>query len=295
MIIDKHPQSLTVIETKGDVWLRNEISTKLLSGEGQTLSLGDIIVSRPMAEAIIESSFGKKIHVGNESGDLIVIDSSVLDSIHESNEIMINMASLENITSIPHQQTLLHEINLTGLLNDENFNFLKVYSNSSSESHHQPTYEQDFQSISIVEVRDVISDFNSCNDCFIFPHPGSIAKGFNTFTEAQNKISLSHYDIALHKIDDYGYVSFKDSQGRDISLTDQAMLNPVVHYLAQNFNGRVGDTVMFKIAADSYIYHFHPEVYPQHYSVTKFEGLAFDGLISSNEIGSGNYLYIDFS
>ena len=90
-------------------------------------------------------------------------------------------------------------------------------------------------------------------------------------------------------------MSFKDSQDQDISLTDPALLNPVVHYLAQNFKGNIGDTLMFKIAADSYIYHFHPELYQEEYSVIKFEGIAFDGLIASNEIGSGNYLYIDFS
>ncbi|MEY3106160.1 MAG: hypothetical protein RIT35_323, partial [Pseudomonadota bacterium] len=101
---------------------------------------------------------------------------------------------------------------------------------------YQSINERDAHSLSTIEVRDVISDFNPSNDRFIFPHPGSIAKGLNTFTEAQNKISLSHYDIALHKIDDHGYVSFKDSQGRNISLTDPAMLNPVVQYLAQNLN-----------------------------------------------------------
>lgn len=292
MVIDTHPQTFTLIETKGDVWLRHDESTKLLS-RGEIFSVGDVIVTAPMAEADIESPSGKKIHLGDEGGDILVIDSSVLDLMHESDEVMINKASLDNIISISHQHTFMHEMNLIGLLNEGDFNFLKAYNDSSLA--HQSIHERDTHPLSTIEVRDVISDFNPFNDRFIFPHPGSIAKGLNSFTEAQNKISLSHYDIALHKIDDHGYVSFKDSQGQDISLTDPALLNPVVHYLARNFDGNVGDTLLFKIAADSYIYHFHPEAYPQHYSVTKFEGLAFDGLISSNEISFGNYLYIDFS
>lgn len=292
MVIDTHPQTFTLIETKGDVWLRHDESTKLLSG-GEILSVGDAIITSPMAEAVIESVSGKKIHIGKEGGDLLVIDSSVLDWMHESDEVMINKPSLDNIISISHQHTLMHEMNLIGLLNEGDFNFLKVHNDSSLE--YQSIHERDTHSFSTIEVRDVISDFNPFNDRFIFPHPGSIAKGLNTFAEAQNKISLSHYEIALHKIDDHGYVSFKDSQGRDISLTDPAMLNPVVHYLAQNFKGNIGDTVMFKIAADSYIYHFHPELYQEQYSVIKFEGLAFDGLIASNEIGHSNYLSIDFS
>ncbi len=280
---------------QGDVWLHHEHMEKLESGKDYMISFGDALITAPMAKVIVEIPSMHPIQIGGSHKEVFVFDQTVQDHIQDITEVAIDASSRTTLMSSTFAETInpdTHEY-LNFLINQDEFGLYTSDPDlllSFSSMNQEDTYTS-----STVELRDVISDFNPSNDCFILPHPGSIAKGFNTFTEAQNKITLNHSDIALHKIDDHGYVSFKDSQGRDISLTDPAMLNPVVQYLAQNLNGSVGDTVMFKIAADSYIYHFHPEAYPQQYNITKFEGLAFDGLIASNEIGAGNYLYIDFS
>jgi hypothetical protein len=278
---------------KGDVWLHQEQTEKLTPGKEYSISLGDVLITAPLAEATVELSSTNQIHVGNNDKEVFVFDRTVEDQIHDITEVAIDGSSRVNLTMPTSADVLTHDINLNTLLNEANGGF--ITNDQDSALSYQSIDQYPSHPNLAVELRDVISDFNPSNDRFVIPHPGSIAKGSHTFTEAQNKVTISHYDIALHKIDDHGYVSFKDSQGRDIQLSDPGMLNPVVHYLAQNFSGNVGDTLMFKVAHDSYIYHFNPEVYAQHYNIIKFEGLAFDGMSHSNDSLYGNYLYIDFS
>ena len=282
-----------ISEIKGDVWLHQEQTEKLTPGKEYPISLGDVLITAPLAEATVKLSSMNQIHVGNNGKDFFVFDRTVQDQIHDISEVTIDASSRVNLAMPTTVEVLNHDINLNALLNETNVGF--ITNNQDSLLSYESIDHHASHSNLAVELRDVISDFNPSSDRFIIPHPGSIAKGSHTFTEAQNKITIHHYDIAQHKIDDHGYVSFKDSQGRDIQLSDPGMLNPVVHYLAQNFYGNVGDTLMFKVAHDSYIYHFNPEVYAQHYNIIKFEGLAFDGMSHSNDSLYGNYLYIDFS
>ena len=278
---------------KGDVWLHQEQTEKLTPGKEYPITIGDVLITAPLAEATVELSPTNQIHIGNNDKEFFVFDRTVEDQIHDITEVAIDASSRVNLTMPVSADLLTHDINLNALLNETNVGF--ITNNQDSLLSYESIDHHASHSNLAVELRDVISDFNPSSDRFIIPHPGSIAKGSHTFTEAQNKINVSHYDIAQHKIDDFGYVSFKDSQDRDIQLSDPGMLNPIVDYLAQNFSGNVGDTLIFKVAHDSYIYHFNPEVYAQHYNIIKFEGLAFDGMTSANEGFFGNYLYIDFS
>ena len=278
-----------ITSIKGEVWLHQNQITQLISGDGNTISLGDALSSAPLAQATIEVSSTHHIQIGSDHKETLVFDHTVQDQIHDNNEVAIDASSLVSFTMASTADVMSQDINL----NQGSFGFLADHEDSALS--YQSLDQHSSHPALTVELRDVISDFNPVSDRFLLPHSGSIAIGSNIFTEAQNKVSASHLDIAQHKIDDHGYVSFKDSQGRDISLTEINMLNPVVDYLAQNFSGRVGDTVMFKVAQDSYIFHFHPEAYAQHFSLVKFEGLAFDGMSHSNDSLFGNYLYIDFS
>lgn len=274
---------------KGDVWLHQEQTEKLTPGKEHSISLGDVLITAPLAEATVELSSTNQIHVGNNEKEVFVFDRTVQDQIHDINEVAIDASSLESVTMASIADAMSQDISL----NQGSFSFLIGHEDAALS--YQPASQLESHTNPTVELRDVISDFNPASDRFMFPHSGSIAIGSNIFTEAQNKVSTSHLDIALHKIDDHGYVSFKDSQGQDISLTEIGMLNPVVEYLASNFSARVGDTVMFKLAQDSYIFHFHPEAYTQHFSLIKFEGLVFDGMTHSHDGLFGNYLYVDFS
>ena len=279
----------TISSIKGDVWLHQNQTTQLISGDGNTISLGDALSTAPLAQATIELSATHHIQIGSTHKEALVLDHTVHDQIRDKDEVAIDTSSLSSVTMASITETMSQGLNFNlgsfGFLADHEDSALSYQSLSQHSSHSALT----------VEMRDVISDFNPVSDRFSLPHWGSIALGSSLFTEAQIKVSASHLDIAQHKIDDHGYVSFKDSQGRDISLAEIGMLNPVVDYLAQNFSGRVGDTVMFKVAQDSYIFHFHPEAYAQHFSLVKFEGLAFDGMTYSHDTLFGNYLYVDFS
>lgn len=279
----------TISSIKGDVWLHQNQTTQLISGDGNTISLGDALSTAPLAQATIELSATHHIQIGSNHKEALVLDHTVQDQIRDINEVAIDTSSLSSVTMASITETMSQGLNF----NQGSFGFLADHEDSALS--YQSLNQHSSHSSLTVEMRDVISDFNPVSDRFSLPHSGSIALGSSEFTEAQNKVSASHLDIAQHKIDDHGYVSFKDSQGRDISLAEIGMLNPVVDYLAQNFSGRVGDTVMFKVAQDSYIFHFHPEAYAQHFSLVKFEGLAFDGMTYSHDTLFGNYLYVDFS
>jgi hypothetical protein len=278
-----------IISIKGDVWLHQNQTTQLISGNGNTISLGDALSTAPLAQATIELTSTHHIQIGSIHKEALVIDHAVQDQIHDINEVAIDDSSLVSVTMASIVDAISQDINL----NQGSLGFLTGHEDSALS--YQPVSQHESHPTPTVELRDVISDFNPASDRFMFPHSGSIAAGSMVFTEAQNKVSTNQIDIALHKIDDHGYVSFKDSQGRDIPLTETGLLNPIVDYLAQNFSGRVGDTVMFKVAQDSYIFHYHPEVYTQHFSLIKFEGLAFDGMTHSHDGLFGNYLYVDFS
>jgi hypothetical protein len=282
-----------ISEIRGDVWLHHEQNEKLTPGKEYSISLGDLLITAPLAEATVELSSTNQIHVGNSDKEIFVFDHAVQDQIYDITEVAIDVSSIASIAEYSLVDALAYDINLNTLFNQADFSLLS--GNEDSALSYQTINQHRSHLTPTVEIHDVISDFNPVNDRFVIPYPGSIAEGSGGFTEAQIKNNSSQYDIALHKIDSHGYMSFKDSQGRDISLTDSAMLNPVVNYLAQNFNGKVGDTLMFKIGNDSYIFHFHPEVYAQQFGLIKFEGLIFDGMSQNYDGHHGNYLYVDFS
>jgi len=287
------PSTYNISSFKGDVWIHREHEEKLISGKEYSISLGDILITAPMAEVTIDLSASHRIHLGGSYTEAFLFDSSIQDQVFDINEVAIDYSTLVDIadnsivTALPHEVMLGSSFNLN--------EFILYDRDDDGSLSYQSTAANKSNLISSVELRDVISDFDPMNDRFIIKYPGSIAQSSSTFHDAQNKTSFSHQEIAMHRIDDHGNISFKDSQGHDILLTDKAMLNPVVHYLVHNFNGRVGDTLMFKVANDSYIYHFHPEAYAQQFGLIKFEGLAFDGLSQNFDGQLGNYLHIDFS
>ena len=273
-------ETYNIKHIKGDVWLHHDKASQLISGEGHAISLGDAIITAPMAEAMIEVSSNQHIHLGSHNKEVLVLDHSVQDQIHDVNEVTIEPSSLSMLSGNTFSFDLGDDIFFNALFDQTGYSFF-----SQHEVGHM-TY---------IEVRDVISDFNPTTDRFSLPFRSAIALGSNEFTEAQNKVNVSNLAIAFHKIDDHGYVSFKDIQGHEIELNDANMLHSVVDYLTHNFTGRVGDTLMFKVANDSYIFHYHPDVYPQQFGLTKFEGLVFDGMSQSYDSHLGNYLHVDFS
>jgi len=294
MAINHSSETYGIKEIKGDVWLHHDKASQLISGEGHSIAIGDAIVTAPSAEVTIELSNHQQIRLGSPNKEVLIFDHAVQDLAHDTNEVAIERSSLNILSNISPNLALDNDISLSTLLDPSNTGFFSDHEDAALtyHNHHQ---QDETRSLTHIEVRDVISDFNVATDRFLLPFSGSIALGSNDFSEAQNKVQLSNLAIAFHRIDDYGYVSFKDIHGQDITLNETNMLYSVIDYLNQNFNGRAGDTLMFKVANDSYIYHFHPEAYAQQFGLTKFEGLAFDGLSQNFDSQLGNYLHIDFS
>ena len=286
-------ETYNIKDIKGDVWLHHDKASQLISGEGHAISLGDAIITAPMAEAMIEVSSNQHIHLGSHNKEVLVLDHSVQDQIHDVNEVTIEPSSLSMLSGNAFSFDLGDDISFNALFDQTGYSFFSQHEDSALTYH--DTHQHEVGHITHIEVRDVISDFNPTTDRFSLPFRSAIALGSNEFTEAQNKVNVSNLAIAFHKIDDHGYVSFKDIQGHEIQLNDANMLHSVVDYLTHNFNGRIGDTLMFKVANDSYIFHYHPDVYAQQFGLTKFEGLAFDGMSQGYDSHLGNYLHVDFS
>jgi hypothetical protein len=274
-------QTFKVLEAQGSAWIHHEGKASPVSIGNVTITAADILITEPMSRLIIELPSGTHIHLGGPQGDALAFDKAVEDSPLSLDEVAAASSFLNEISDLPAAHVAGHELNFASLI--------ALHDSSSHHTSVNVTHSND------LELLDIISDFNPATDRFMLPNTGSIALGSEDFVRASKPISLETIAIAFHKIDDHGNLSFKDAGGFDIALTETSMLNSVIDYLAHNFNGKVGDTLIFKVAQDSYIYHFHPEAYAQHFSLIKFEGLAFDGMSNTHDALFGNYLYVDFS
>jgi len=295
MTKETESQSAHILDLKGDVWSHHQDKAELITSQSHSISLGDILYTAPSASLTLNLPTGERVHLGGPLGDALLIDASIVDKPLEMNEVAITSSSFGDASAFIDFSTL-------GYNNDLSFDHLKSHHDLNVVGHHDDS-QLDFNLISMahthqtlgLEVRDIISDFNPVTDRFLLPNGSAIALSSDNFIKASHLVKANELEIAFHKIDDHGILSFKDANGLEITLSDSRMLNSVVDYLAQNFNGKAGDTLMFKVANDSYIYHFHPEIYAQQFSLTRFEGLSFDGMSHAHDNLLGNYLYIDFS
>ena len=278
---DEMSQTFKVLEVQGSAWIHHEGKADPLSIGNFTAAAGDILITEPMSRLMIELPSGTHLHLGGSRGDALAFDQTVLDTPLSLDETVLSSSFLNDLSDLPAAHIAGHELNFASLM--------VLHDSSSHHTSHDMTHLND------LEVRDIISDFNPATDRFMLPNSGSIALGSEDFVRAVKPIPLETIAIAFHKIDDHGNLSFKDAKGFDITLTETRMINSVIDYLAHNFNGKAGDTLMFKVAQDSYIYHFHPEAYTQQFSLTKFEGLSFEGMSHSHDGLFGNYLHVDFS
>jgi hypothetical protein len=294
MATENTNQMAQVLEIKGEAWLHQDDKVEAVAGHGHLISLGDILVTAPTSEALVQLNSGEKITVGSERGDALLFDQALQDVSLDRSEVAIHTSSLQDASFILDAQAspqvsffsglmAEHETGIVGHLDDSALDF------KSLDLHHS-------QAVSAqLEARDIISEFNPATDRFLLPNSSVIASGPEVYVKAQHLVQLDNLDIAFHKIDSHGGLSFKDANGHEITLTDARMLGPVIDYLSHNFNGNPGDTLVFKVANDSYIYHYHPEIYAQHFSLTKFAGISFDGMSYSHDTLMPNYLYVDFS
>ena len=295
MTKETESQSAHILDLKGDVWSHHQDKAALITSQSHSISLGDILYTAPSASLILNLPTGERVHLGGPLGDALLIDTSIEDKPLDMNEVAIASTSFGDASPFIDLSSLAHS-------NDLSFDYLKSHHDLNVVGHHDDS-QLDFNSVSMahthqtlgLEVRDIISDFNPITDRFLLPNGGSIALSSDNYVKANHLVKTNEVVIAFHKIDDHGILSFRDANGHEITLTDNRMLNSVVDYLAQNFNGKAGDTLMFKVANDSYIYHFHPEIYAQQFSLTRFEGLSFDGMSHAHDSLFGNYLYVDFS
>jgi hypothetical protein len=278
---DEMSQTFKVLEVQGSAWIHHEGKADPLSIGNFTAAAGDILITEPMSRLMIELPSGTHLHLGGPQGDALAFDKAVEDSPLSLDEVAAASSFLNETPTLYTSHVAGHELNFASLM--------ALHDSSTHQANHNAMHLND------LEVRDIISDFNPVTDRFMLPSSASIALGSEDFVRAVKPIPLETIAIAFHKIDDHGNLSFKDVRGTDIALTEMSMLNSVVDYLTHNFNGKAGDTLMFKVAHDSYIYHFHPEAYAQQFSLTKFEGLSFEGMSHSHDGLFGNYLHVDFS
>lgn len=288
---DKTIENLKILEVKGDVWLHRENVSKLIADNHHNLNYGDLLVIYPGSEINIELTPDKFLHLIGKSKEALFIDHSVLDQNYNFDEVGIDTSTLTNfLVNFFPESMITDDTSFASLVDQHNFIFSNHHEDSVFNFDDSLKQNESYYS-SYIKLADIISDFDSKNDFFTLPRSSSIIKGSNEVIYAQTKAS---YDIASHKIDNYGFISFKDSQGTDISFKNPSFLDGVVDYLQKNLNAKVGDVLMFKIANDSYLFHYHPDIYSEKFGLTKFEGLSFDGLSNGHDALNGNYLHIDF-
>lgn len=293
MIVDRGLiENLKILDFKGDVKCYRENHLTPITDNHHNLDYGDVFIVYPGGELNIELPSGKFLRLGSDFKEALFIDHSILDQNYNLDEVSIDVSTLTNLLPIfTPEWELNNNTNYASLINEHDLNFTNHHEDSLIKFDRSSNQDESY-SISKIKFSDVISNFDPVNDFFTLPRSGNILNGSNEVMPAQNKVNL---DITSHKIDNHGYINFKDSQGIDIPLNNKNLLDIVVDYLQKNLNAKIGDTIIFKIANDSYVYHFHPEIYNEGFGLIKFEGLSFEGMSHIHHELSGNYLYIDFA